>query len=168
MNWEAVGASGEVLGAILVAITLIYLIVQVRQNSASINATTNQSNLAGFNQINIVLAQDPKLAAIVLKGTEDPASLSEEENLSFTWVIRSYLNLYLNLYEQYLHGTCPEYLWMRHARELKTMTSTPGFIAVLEIDSSFQDLYNYIDTIDEIPGFRSSLRLKLKGPTHDA
>ena len=33
MNWDAIGAiPGEVLGAILVGGTLIYLVVQVRQN----------------------------------------------------------------------------------------------------------------------------------------
>ena len=31
MNWEAIGAIGEVLGALAVVITLIYLAVQVRQ-----------------------------------------------------------------------------------------------------------------------------------------
>ena len=30
MNWDAIGAIGEVLGAVLVAATLIYLVIQVR------------------------------------------------------------------------------------------------------------------------------------------
>ena len=70
MNWDAIGAVGAVLGAVLVAGTLIYLIIQVRQNSASINATTNQANISAFNQLNAILAENPNLAAILLKGTE--------------------------------------------------------------------------------------------------
>ncbi len=33
MNWEAVSAIGEVTGAILVLITLVYLSIQIRQNT---------------------------------------------------------------------------------------------------------------------------------------
>lgn len=33
MNWEAVGAIGEVTGAILILVTLVYLSIQIRQNT---------------------------------------------------------------------------------------------------------------------------------------
>ena len=33
MNWEAIGAIGEVLGAAAVVVTLGYLAVQIRQNT---------------------------------------------------------------------------------------------------------------------------------------
>ena len=36
MNWEAIGAIGEVLGAIGVIVTLAYLAVQIRQNTRDI------------------------------------------------------------------------------------------------------------------------------------
>ena len=36
MNWDAIGAIGEVLGAIAVFATLIYLAVQIRQNTLAI------------------------------------------------------------------------------------------------------------------------------------
>ena len=39
MNWDAIGAIGEVTGAITVVITLIYLSIQVRQNTRSMDET---------------------------------------------------------------------------------------------------------------------------------
>lgn len=39
MNWEAVGAEGEILGAFAVIITLGYLAVQVRQNTRAMQAS---------------------------------------------------------------------------------------------------------------------------------
>ena len=33
MNWEAIGAIGELAGAIGVIVTLVYLAIQIRQNS---------------------------------------------------------------------------------------------------------------------------------------
>jgi hypothetical protein len=43
MNWEAIGAVGEVAGAAGVIASLIYLAVQVRQNTRSVEAATYQS-----------------------------------------------------------------------------------------------------------------------------
>jgi len=34
MNWEAIGAVGEILGAVAVLITLVYLAIQIRQSTA--------------------------------------------------------------------------------------------------------------------------------------
>jgi hypothetical protein len=36
MNWEAIGAVGEIVGAIAVIATLAYLAIQVRQNTNSV------------------------------------------------------------------------------------------------------------------------------------
>jgi len=38
MNWEAAGAIGEIVGSIAVLITLIYLAIQVRQNTRHVRA----------------------------------------------------------------------------------------------------------------------------------
>ena len=42
MNWEAIGAIGEVIGAAAVVITLVYLAIQIRQS--------NQTNASGIRQ----------------------------------------------------------------------------------------------------------------------
>ena len=39
MNWEAIGALGEVIGALAVFLTLIYLAVQVRQHTRAMEET---------------------------------------------------------------------------------------------------------------------------------
>ena len=36
MNWDAIGAISEILAAIVVVITLIYLAKQIRQNSQAV------------------------------------------------------------------------------------------------------------------------------------
>ena len=46
MNWEALGAIGEIVGAVAVIATLGYLAVQIRQNTRSVRAATLQSVLA--------------------------------------------------------------------------------------------------------------------------
>jgi len=43
MNWEAIGAIGEVLGAVAVFISLSYLALQIKSNTASMEVTSRQS-----------------------------------------------------------------------------------------------------------------------------
>jgi hypothetical protein len=43
MNWDAIGAVGELIGAIAVVITLVYLAIQIRQNTKTVRASTYQS-----------------------------------------------------------------------------------------------------------------------------
>jgi len=42
MNWEALGAIGEIVGAVAVVVTLVYLAVQIRQNTRSAKVCSNQ------------------------------------------------------------------------------------------------------------------------------
>jgi len=43
MNWEAIGAIGEVLGALGVIVTLVYLAFQIRQNTSALKLNAEQS-----------------------------------------------------------------------------------------------------------------------------
>ena len=42
MNWEAIGATAEVLAAVGVIVSLLYLALQIRQNTQSVRAATFQ------------------------------------------------------------------------------------------------------------------------------
>lgn len=46
MNWEAIGAVGEIVGAIAVVVTLVYLTNQVRRGTAATQPATVQSAAA--------------------------------------------------------------------------------------------------------------------------
>ncbi len=64
MNWEAIGAIGEILGAIAVVATLAYLAVQVRQNSRATDVSTLSLALNAFNQIDTLIATNSNMARI--------------------------------------------------------------------------------------------------------
>ena len=59
MNWDAIGAVGEVVGAIAVIATLVYLSLQIRQQNKSQQLEVKESILEGFNRANEHLATDP-------------------------------------------------------------------------------------------------------------
>ena len=56
MNLQLIIAISEAIGAIALLITLIYLAVQVRQNTRSVHAATFQAISDCFNNLNITIA----------------------------------------------------------------------------------------------------------------
>ena len=43
VNWDAIGAVGEILGAVAVFMSLVYLGVQIRANTTSMNTASRQA-----------------------------------------------------------------------------------------------------------------------------
>ncbi|MBV1930234.1 MAG: hypothetical protein KUG71_00845 [Porticoccaceae bacterium] len=75
MNWDAIGAISEAVGALGVIITLIYLATQIRQNSRTMDqhtsAVATAAEIAAADQNGrqyAILAQDSELADIIYRG----------------------------------------------------------------------------------------------------
>ena len=78
MNWEAIGAIGEIIGGLVVIGSLIYLALQIRQNSNLARAAAQRDVHATFNSIVYNWNND---AEIVRRALLDFASLSKTEQL---------------------------------------------------------------------------------------
>ena len=126
MNWEAIAAIGEILGATAVLVTIVYLAVQVRQNTASAAAATYDAALSGFNEINLAIAESEELTLIFTHGLTKPDSLSEIEAIRFALLMRAGMNQYMKLLRLYQRGALPEQEWRSMAREAAHVFQTPG------------------------------------------
>ncbi len=47
MNWEAISAVGQLVGSLGVLVTLIYLAIQMKQNTAAVAKSTYESTMTG-------------------------------------------------------------------------------------------------------------------------
>lgn len=69
MNWDAIGAVGELIGSVGVLITLVYLAIQIRQNTNSLSENRKyakaQMYQARADAVNYMMAEfnDPKIMA---------------------------------------------------------------------------------------------------------
>ena len=61
MNWEAIGATGEVLGAVAVLVTLVYLAVQVRQNVRVAKASIRESRTACSQTVLLAIREEAEI-----------------------------------------------------------------------------------------------------------
>lgn len=83
MNWDAIGAVGELLAAVAVILTLIYVARQVRDGSRQIRLNTT-SNLSLILQESFSPIYGTQLNQWIWhQGLENPLSLSEEHQRQF-------------------------------------------------------------------------------------
>jgi hypothetical protein len=90
MNWEAIGAVGEALGAAGVIITLVYLARQIHQSSEHIEQNIRSQRLSAsaalhhdLTVIRLSFLTDPELLRIFADGRRDPNALPPEERARF-------------------------------------------------------------------------------------
>ena len=92
-NWDAVGAIGEIIGAIAVIATLGYLAVQIRQSRKATIASTSQAITRSQNELNVAAMTDPGLSDVITRGLRDYRQLDRVEKRQFNTYYTSILNV---------------------------------------------------------------------------
>ena len=94
MTIQELGAAGELIGGIAVIITLIYLSVQIRQNTKAVRSSALETSASRSMEISKLVAGNDELAPIVMAAFTGKDDLDEFERfrLSFVyWIVfRSY------------------------------------------------------------------------------
>jgi hypothetical protein len=108
MNWEAIGAISETIGAAGVIAMLLFLSLQVRA-STRVSAVESKLVSASF-QIDFLrsLIQDPELQEILLRGRKDPTSLSVEEYYRFSNLVHIAFGSFSAAHFQFRQGAVSE------------------------------------------------------------
>ena len=79
MNWDALGATGEIVGALAVLLTLVYLATQIKQSNDISRFNASKEIMNQFNQINRLVATDSSIRHLLMKSGE--LSVDEREQL---------------------------------------------------------------------------------------
>ena len=126
IDWEVVGAVGEIIGGIAVICTLFYLAVQIRQNTETTRVQIRQA-ISDAQSSNINLrATDPHIVKMIIKSRKGE-ELEEEELLRMQFHLDATLRQFENIHAQYRAGFFPESEWASiEAGLASTMTVEPS------------------------------------------
>ena len=80
MNWDALGAIAELVGAIAVVATLTYLAIQIRTSRIGAASAATYSAMEGFSRWRANVMQNPQIASALARANKSEA-LSDEEQL---------------------------------------------------------------------------------------
>lgn len=129
MNWVAIGAIGELIGGAAVIATLIYLAVQLRQNTKGIRAQSYYNVLSGKNSLYRQLAADAELFNIVGQGlAANPPLASVTEGARAHLIIYAFMNEFETTYLLYKADAVEEEIWLRDKAQMAGFIGFPGMI----------------------------------------
>ncbi len=83
MNWDAIGAIGELVGAVGVIATLGYLAVQIRQNTNAVKLGTSHAVAEEFRGMFALAASNQGVLDSLIVAAREPAELSGAEKAQY-------------------------------------------------------------------------------------
>ncbi|MEN8185392.1 MAG: DUF6082 family protein, partial [Myxococcota bacterium] len=125
MNWDAIGAIGEVVGALAVVISLVYLGYQVREGARASQAETELEAARMWSDLHGQVARDPELARIWDAAHTNPEGLSDLDRQRFVWFVAQYVFLVEGLFNQRERGFLSTDTLDPHERTLRGMFQNP-------------------------------------------
>jgi hypothetical protein len=133
MNWDAIGAIAELLGAIGVIASLVYLATQVRQSRDQMRENTQALQAGAYQQASDGLSESintavstPGFARIFRSAIANFEGLSEDDAFHFSVWITNLWRRYDNVYYQHRMGLLDKNRWELHQTDIVAQLRTPG------------------------------------------
>jgi len=89
MNWEAIGAVGEIGGAIAVIATLIYVATQVKGSARAARSAAVTDATTAMQAFYQELGSNPQTSELFLEGLTNPESLSRNDQFQYVMMMHS-------------------------------------------------------------------------------
>ena len=115
LPWDAIGALGEVFGAVAVLITLIYLARQLSHTLRSTQLDASERLMRGFDEINRAVLTDRSVREVLVKEGE----LSAQESLQLYQFAVLYCNIWISAQAAYDSGQISQSLYEDAARDVE-------------------------------------------------
>jgi len=126
MNLQVLVALAEIVSAFAVTLTLIALVVSIRQNTRSQKALAVDSLAAAITSINVPAMQSHVLGSALSKATSDWASASREERIIAHYFLFSFFKLLENAWYQQKTGVLDQAQWVGWEKLLRKYYHSEG------------------------------------------
>ena len=152
MNWEAIGAIGEIIGATAVVASLVYLAVQIRTQNRESRMSAMHDISAGYRECLAGMAE-ADLADLYTKAFDDYESLTRSETIRLIAQGSNLFRLWEEAYLMYQAGYLEKRTWETMLRQFNGYMSLRPFYEVWAtrkqyFDIEFQDFVDSLDPVD--------------------
>ncbi len=149
MNWDAIGAIGEVVGAIAVVATLFYLAFQIRQNTQMSRASMTKDLMLASRAAIMDNASNDRLADIWAEIRGDFDDVDAARRYSF---YQSYFRLYELQFNLSKQGLMDQTISTSYELVIRMFTQTKHFDQYWSIARSqfHEDFAAYVDSQREV------------------
>jgi len=150
MNWEAIGAIGEIVGALAVVVSLVYLGLQIRtQNNETQMSSVHDILEALRNEVSAF--KNSENATLYAKGTADFDCLSDAEQIQYIALSLGPMRVWEEAYLQYVSGRLEEKTWNALRAQYVDIRSAPGPERVWQLrkHTFSEDFREYSDALEK-------------------
>ena len=130
-------AVGQVISAVAVVISLIYLARQLRHNTQSVQAQTFIAVLANNISVMSAIYLQPEFAKLIDVATRDPSSLTAADTLRWDAFMRTMFRQLDNVYHQSKAGALETDIWPGYEQILISWLRQPGCLHWFEENLHF-------------------------------
>ena len=142
LNWEAIGALAEVIGAMGVILSLLYLALQIKTQNVQAKLAVRHEIASGLRQASGVYAIE-NLSEIFVRANEDYNSISEAESVRLIVVTTNLFRAWEEAFLAQKEGHLGVGMWEIISRDY---TQTMGASSIRHIWNIREQVYD--------PGFR--------------
>ena len=126
MVWEAIGAAGEVLGALAVFITLVFLSRQIKESNKLAKSSAATDVMNSFGEVNALLTT-PSMAAAMAKARVTPSAFTPAEEVQVRQLCHRVMNVYMHGETSFRNGHLDENNFAVLKRDIYPLLATyPG------------------------------------------
>jgi hypothetical protein len=127
MNWDAIGAVSGLLSAVALIATLVYVAVQIRQNTSALRSTATQGTHEQVVTLYDLLASDGELSETFVCGLNAPDALNRIQTARFYALLLGLMFRYQNWFLQTRSHALEEDHIVKWTQVLRKISGTPGF-----------------------------------------
>ena len=151
MNWEAISAIGQIVGALAVVISLIYLAREVRSSAHATQLASRHSMEDIFIRWSQQLADNQNLRELYYRGLHDFESLEGSDLVGFAQVMLQLFRAYEEAYYGHLEGDVDPRLWRGWEAAMRDINGYPGVQAYWRSRSHWysEEFAKYINQLQQ-------------------
>lgn len=125
---QALGNIGEFVGAVGVVVSLVYLALQLRQNTSSVRASSFNSMIQNSIRLLEHAFRDSEFAAFLARAEADPSTLTAGERVRWDSYMTAVFRHFGNLVYQNRVGALDRQMWESYRRDLKEHLRSPHWV----------------------------------------
>ncbi len=129
-------AAAQIVGVVLVLASLVFVGLQMRQNTKAVRASTSQAHAASYQDLVGRVYESAELTEIWTKGFTTPEALSDNERMRFLLIMAATFRFWDATFNQYRDGQLPEAHWKSMERMILDGGLTPGVKMFWELRKS--------------------------------
>jgi hypothetical protein len=126
LSVQDLGSIGELVAAIATVITLIYLAVQIRANTAALKVESRRFESESSDPFIMSIVDSPEVAKMFISGLRDANALTPEDYLRFALLLGKHVGAGAMHYDEFQMGHSTPQSVERRTRTLSLFLATAG------------------------------------------